>query len=258
MRNALIGAGASIAVALVAWVFFLGGLSERVDTNKRDVSDVRSELRDFKDKFIRPVIAEAVTAHLESHSAQLVKSVVAASEFEKRLRAIEQAPPGTIVAWPLTAPPDGWLICDGTAKPREGRYAALAKTMEGAGFPWGAGDGSSTFDLPDFRGLFLRGADDPDATGPLPGAGRDASPRLAVDWASAPPADSIASVQSDAVGKHHHASRHGAMVVLAPGGVNINNPGQPGHNATLAKATQDAGGPETCPKNAYVNFIIKY
>ena len=44
--------------------------------------------------------------------------------------------------------PSGWLICDGSAVSRA-TYADLFSTI---GTTYGAGDGSSTFNLPDFGG----------------------------------------------------------------------------------------------------------
>lgn len=65
-------------------------------------------------------------------------------------------PPGFIVPYGGTAtpvPPDGWLVCDGTAKSRT-TYAALFTVV---GVTFGAGDGSTTFNVPDMRGRFPLG-----------------------------------------------------------------------------------------------------
>jgi len=53
-----------------------------------------------------------------------------------------------------TVPPPGWLLCDGSAISR-GTYANLFAVF---GTTYGAGDGSSTFNLPDLRGRALVGA----------------------------------------------------------------------------------------------------
>jgi len=80
--------------------------------------------------------------------------------------AIDQAtPPGTVVAFAGPVVPTGWLLCNGDAKSRS-TYAALFAAI---GTVHGAGDGASTFNLPDYRGRFLRGVDgasgrDPDST----------------------------------------------------------------------------------------------
>jgi len=50
-----------------------------------------------------------------------------------------------------SAAPTGWLLCDGSAVSRS-TYAALYAALGGAASPWGQGDGSTTFNVPDMRG----------------------------------------------------------------------------------------------------------
>jgi microcystin-dependent protein len=57
-------------------------------------------------------------------------------------------PPGTILDYAAVSPPSGFLACDGSAVSRI-TYAALFATISTA---WGAGDGSTTFNVPDLRG----------------------------------------------------------------------------------------------------------
>jgi microcystin-dependent protein len=63
--------------------------------------------------------------------------------------------PGAIMMHGAPNPPNGWLNCAGGAYSRA-TYAALFQAI---GTTWGAGDGSTTFNVPDFRGLFPRGFD---------------------------------------------------------------------------------------------------
>ena len=51
--------------------------------------------------------------------------------------------------------PNGWLLCDGTAVSRD-TYSDLFAVI---GTVYGAGDGSTTFNLPDLRDRFARGED---------------------------------------------------------------------------------------------------
>ena len=62
---------------------------------------------------------------------------------------------GEIFWWPLEVPPDDALFCDGRAVSRE-EYSDLFGVI---GTDFGAGDGSTTFNLPDMRGQFVRGFD---------------------------------------------------------------------------------------------------
>lgn len=62
-------------------------------------------------------------------------------------------PPGTIAPFAGGTVPSGWLLCDGSTASRS-TYSALFAAV---GTAHGSGDGSSTFNLPDYRGQFLRG-----------------------------------------------------------------------------------------------------
>jgi microcystin-dependent protein len=75
-------------------------------------------------------------------------------------------PPGTMAPFGAAAPPAGWLLCNGSAISRT-TYAALFAAI---GTTWGAGDGSTTFNLPDTRGRVIAGYDAGNATGRLTGA----------------------------------------------------------------------------------------
>ncbi len=71
--------------------------------------------------------------------------------------ALPQAvPTGSVHMMATTTAPSGYLKCNGTAISRT-TYAALFAII---GTTHGAGDGSSTFNVPDLRGEFVRGWDD--------------------------------------------------------------------------------------------------
>lgn len=57
-------------------------------------------------------------------------------------------PAGLVQMWAAAAAPSGWLLCDGSAISRAD-YATLYAAI---GDTWGAGDGSTTFNVPDFQG----------------------------------------------------------------------------------------------------------
>jgi len=63
-------------------------------------------------------------------------------------------PLGTILSYGGTTAPDGWFLCHGQALSRT-EYSELFAVI---GTSFGTGDGSTTFNLPDLRGEFLRGA----------------------------------------------------------------------------------------------------
>ena len=64
-------------------------------------------------------------------------------------------PAGIIIVSARASTPDGFLLCDGSALSRTS-YSTL---FEAIGTAYGAGNGSSTFNIPDLRGEFIRGAD---------------------------------------------------------------------------------------------------
>ena len=71
-------------------------------------------------------------------------------EFRRGSRAT-----GTLEYSAVTLEEDGSrLLCDGRAVSRT-TYATLRAAMEADGFPWGVGDGLTTFNIPDFRARFL-------------------------------------------------------------------------------------------------------
>jgi microcystin-dependent protein len=68
----------------------------------------------------------------------------------------ELVPVGAVIHVAMNTAPTGWLKANGAAVSRT-TYAALFAAI---GTTFGAGDGSTTFLLPDLRGEFLRGWDD--------------------------------------------------------------------------------------------------
>ena len=65
-------------------------------------------------------------------------------------------PSGAVLYFAGQSAPAGWLKANGAAVSRTA-YAALFAAI---GTTYGAGDGSTTFNLPDLRGEFMRGWDD--------------------------------------------------------------------------------------------------
>ena len=64
-------------------------------------------------------------------------------------------PPGMVSFFTQSTAPTGWLPCNGAAVSRT-TYADLFSVL---GTTYGSGDGSSTFNLPELRGEFIRGWD---------------------------------------------------------------------------------------------------
>ena len=68
------------------------------------------------------------------------------------------APSGTVNTYAGSTAPTGWLLCDGRSTGiLRATYADLFAVI---GTTYGAGDGSTTFNLPDLRGRVVAGEDD--------------------------------------------------------------------------------------------------
>ncbi|WP_208442305.1 phage tail protein [Bartonella raoultii] len=65
-------------------------------------------------------------------------------------------PTGTIGIFGMQVLPSGWLLCDGQAYLRSD-YPALYEAIRAR---WGGSDSWTKFNVPDLRGVFLRGVDD--------------------------------------------------------------------------------------------------
>jgi len=64
-------------------------------------------------------------------------------------------PAGAVMAFAMNSAPTGWIECSGNAVSRS-TYADLFAAI---GTTFGTGDGSTTFNLPNLRGEFIRGWD---------------------------------------------------------------------------------------------------
>jgi hypothetical protein len=159
----------------------------------------------------------------------------------------------------------GWLYCDGRELDRRD-YPDLFAVI---GTLHGSGDGTTTFNLPDYRGFFLRGVDD--------GTGRDPEAKSRKPAAGGGmPGDNCGSVQGYATarpvsapftmtidGNHDHEVWHipddNSLYAIAGGHLSIWNGGTPqtGSNGRHDHTIVD-GDAETRPLNAYVNLVIRY
>jgi hypothetical protein len=201
---------------------------------------------------------------------QIADSTITAAKLSAQLVLDALVPVGSIIAFGGDASqiPGGWLPCDGSAfssnsYPR--LYAAI-------GAAWGAGYTESggwtkvpgtDFNVPDLRSMFLRGVQgdkgtywtDPDTakrTRVFPGGNEG---------------NAVGSFQLDVYEGHDHfvvanidGQAQQKYSFLAISG-NVNSPY---HLSTVDAPSPNvahssrSGGEETRPRNAYVNYIIKY
>lgn len=100
--------------------------------------------------------AAASSANSAGNSASAALSFKNAAEVSATAAAASVNPVGTIIFYAKSTVPTGYLKANGAAVSRT-TYAALFAVL---GTVFGAGDGSTTFNLPDLRGEFVRGWDD--------------------------------------------------------------------------------------------------
>lgn len=171
--------------------------------------------------------------------AQLDEAIAAVTAL------VAPIPPGTIAFWPGPVIPTGWLECNGSSVLRA-TYPALFAAI---GTTYGAGDGSTTFLLPETRGEFPRFYDN----------GRGVDPGRAFGSAQAQEIQSHAHGVTDP-GHGHLYSGGEQLGGFAIGGSGIAS-SAPGTKATTQSTTgitvNAAGGAETRPRNVAFFGIIK-
>jgi microcystin-dependent protein len=215
------------------------------------------------------VDASVNAAKLASDSVTTVK-ILDANVTREKIVSTERLPIGMIVPYAgSSTPPSGFLLCDGTAVSRT-TYADLYSAI---GVAFGYGNNSTTFNLPDLRGRFLRGVDgsagvDPDK------ASRSA---MATGGNSG---NNVGSIQGSAYTNHSHTITdpghvHDETVSTTTGGPGsdigigglaggvgqtTSNTLDVASNTTGITATNASttGSTETRPVNAYVYYMIKY
>ena len=174
---------------------------------------------------------------------------------------------GVVADFPMSSAPAGWLVADGSTVSR----TVYANLFNKIGTAYGVGDGSSTFTLPDYRGVFRRGLDN--------NRGLDSGRTLG-------------SYQADNYGNHAHGvndPQH-AHAVYDPQHSHVtderhvygsdgyasfsdsqHDTTEPGNGSTLTSPTnisiyssatglsiQSSGSAETAPKNVAVLVCIRY
>lgn len=142
---------------------------------------------------------------------------------------------GQISAFGQANPPSGWLKCNGAAVSR----TVYANLFAAIGVNFGSGNGSTTFNVPDLRGQFVRGLDD--------GRGIDNGRQLG-------------SSQSSQNLSHSHSAtlireRIAAEFVQTGGNAVL---GDQQSDGLLTITTTLNGGSEARPRNVALPYFIKF
>lgn len=148
---------------------------------------------------------------------------------------------GAVIPFPTASVPPGWLQCNGGAVSRE-TYANLFALI---GIIYGNGDGSTTFNLPDLRGTFIRGYDNAAGTDPDAGARTDRGDGIT--------GDAVGTKQADEFKDHLHSIQSRSN---NSGGNNYLEDAGP-EEVVRSMSTGTTGGNETRPVNVGLMFCIK-
>lgn len=207
-------------------------------------------------------------------SDEISDGTIVKEDFEASFFDNLALPPGTIIPYAgAGSPGPTWRRCDGAAYDKDDpQFAALFAaigTAWGDGTTGGSSNANTDFNVPDLRGVFLRGWS-------YNGGGQDPD-RLTRDapWKAAGQAtgDHVGSLQESEFKAH----AHNTIANTALGGFSGIDPASSKHVSkrvgnhshsenynlsgtatapTLGESSTD-GGSETRPTNANVNFIIK-
>jgi len=160
---------------------------------------------------------------------------ITVANLETHLKtALSVIPVGAVFPYAVNSAPSGFLECDGSAISRT-TYADLFSAI---GTTFGVGDGSTTFNIPDLRGEFIRGWDN--------GKGTDSG-------------RSFGSSQTDEFESHTHTidlkdGSSGSGTVAGYPESTLQFWG----NATDGATGSSGGASETRPRNIALMYCIKY
>lgn len=159
--------------------------------------------------------------------------VLTPNNYDTTLRELDHGA-GNLIFTDATTAPNGTLKANGATVSRS-TYARLFARI---GTRYGVGDGSTTFQLPDWRGYFIRGLDD--------GRGVDSG-------------RSIGTTQADDFKSHNHTR---VISGVTAGLITLGNASGPmdggASGGPQIGAMADTGGAETRPKNIALLACVTY
>ena len=179
--------------------------------------------------------------------AQIQNGSITAGKVQASFAQTLGVPAGIILPFGSTSAPTGYLSCDGAAVSRS-TYSTLYTAI---GTTWGSGDGSSTFNVPDLRAMFLRGtgthgtanmAKGTDFSAPAVGTIENEQMQDHKHETIMSPGTSYQTYGSYAIGNNAYGTTYN-FTTTAP--LEINSQGTP------------RTGDETRPVNAAVLYVIK-
>lgn len=181
---------------------------------------------------------------------------------------VQGVPSGSVFCMAVATVPSGYLECNGAAVSRT-TYSVLFAVI---GTAYGTGNGSSTFNLPDLRGEFVRGFDN--------GKGTDSGRSIATSQGSQNAQHNHSASATSTAGAHSHSLNYQRKHVEDTGTAAITDIRREGgdgdggsqtftndttsgfmNNATVSVSTSvsiaNQGGNESRPRNVAMMYVIK-
>lgn len=174
------------------------------------------------------VATGGITSNEISANAVVTAGILDGAVTAAKLGAGAAIPAGAVMPFAMNSVPSGWLEANAAAVSRT-TYAALFTAI---GTVYGVGDGSTTFNLPDLRGYFVRGS----------GTNADATVSGA-----------FGAKQADAFEAHTHTF----TVKTQDGSSGVYAESSPNSSTTGTVTTASTGGTETRPSNIAMLYCIK-
>ena len=193
-----------------------------------------TKLNELAQSTVALTAGSIVAADIASDAVTTVKILDANVTTAKLATVTAQAllPAGAVMPFAMNSAPAGWLAADGTAVSRS-TYATLFAAISTT---HGAGDGSTTFNLPDLRGIFVRGSGSQTISGTTYNK-------------------AFALKEGDELKGHTHTISIPASASngnFGPGGA------APYPSGSYTGTTSETGGAETRPANIALLYCIKF
>jgi microcystin-dependent protein len=277
MKKKLITALVATNMVLIA-LFLLSANGVLISNNAGNAhSSAALEVRSTSQGFLPPVMTSTQRDNISSPATGLTiynsttntTETYNGSTWQSGGSSSGSVPAGTVMAYAGSTVPTGWLECNGDDISRT-TYANLFSAI---GTAWGYGDQSTTFNLPDMRGVFLRGHNN-NKTSASDDYDPNASSRTALN-PGGNTGDNVGTYQSDLFASHNHGGGNHSHNTS-----NFSKRGYPDgsgdrttsyyfmHSSrgtdyklgTTSSGTiiSTQGGDETRPVNVAVKYIIKY
>jgi microcystin-dependent protein len=177
------------------------------------------------------VSASAAIALSKLATGALPTAITVASANMVTATAQALLPAGAVMAFAMNSAPAGWLAANGAAVSRS-TYATLFAAISTT---HGSGDDSTTFNVPDLRGIFVRGSGDQTISGTVYSG-------------------TFAAKQNDELRAHtHNYSRYLGITAKSSASPTSNL-----WDGITTAATGSTGGTETRPANIALLYCVKF